>query len=104
MTVSIPASLYTGAVIGSTLSDRAASSTKGGKYDPRPGAVSGLNMTATRLTPGAILVSNSSHLPAIPAPWVMNPAIFPPGWGRRATNQPPTRPATAANTHGHSRD
>jgi len=36
-------------------------------------------MAATRLTVGAISVSNSSHLPAIAGSWLMKPVIFPPG-------------------------
>ena len=100
MTVSISASLRTGAAIGSTLSDRAAASNEGRKYDPPPGAVSGLNMTAARLTPGAISVSNSSHLPAIDASRLMKPVIFPPGRGRPATKPAPTGSETPTNTIG----
>jgi hypothetical protein len=48
-------------MIGTTLSDRTAVSTEGIKIDT--GVVSGLNMIATRLSPGAISESSSSHLP-----------------------------------------
>ena len=48
-------------MIGTTLSDRAAVSTEGIKDDV--GAVSGSNMIAARLSPGAISESSSSHLP-----------------------------------------
>ena len=48
-------------MIGATLSDRAAASNEGIKVDT--GAVSGLNMIAARLSPGAISESSSSHLP-----------------------------------------
>ena len=47
-------------MIGSTLSDRAAVSNEGTKG----AALSGLNMMAARLSPGAISESSSSHLPA----------------------------------------
>ena len=50
---------------GTTLRDRAAVSNEGIKVDA--GVVSGLNMIATRLSPGAIPESRSSHLPAIEA-------------------------------------
>jgi hypothetical protein len=62
MAVSISPSLRTGAMIGPILSDRAAVSNEGIKVDTR--AVSGLNMIAARLSPGAISESSSSHLPA----------------------------------------
>ena len=48
-------------MIGTTLSNRAAVSNEGIKVDT--GAVSGLNMIAARLRPGAISESSSSHLP-----------------------------------------
>src|SRR5262245_4277934 len=48
-------------MICTTLSDRAAVSSEGIKIET--GAVSGLNMIATRLSPGAISESSSSHLP-----------------------------------------
>jgi hypothetical protein len=47
----------TGAMIGATLSDRAAVSNEGLKVET--GAVSGLNMIAARLSPGAISDSSS---------------------------------------------
>jgi hypothetical protein len=57
-------------VIGSTLSDRAAVSNEGFKADAS--TVSGLNMTAARLSPGAISESNASHLPASEASQMAN--------------------------------
>ena len=57
-------------------------------------------MAATRLTPGAISVSNSSHLPAIVSSWLMKPVIFPPGRGRLATKPSPTGSERGANTIG----
>ena len=50
-----------GAMISSTSSDRAAVSSEGIKIETGP--VSGLNMMAARLSPGAISESSSSHLP-----------------------------------------
>jgi hypothetical protein len=52
MAVSISMSLRTGALIGMTLSDRAAVSSEGIKAGAV--AVSGLNMIPARLSPGAI--------------------------------------------------
>src|SRR6516165_4351036 len=52
-------------MIGATLSDRAAVSNEGIQVETR--AASGLNMVATRLSPGAISESSSSHLPPIEA-------------------------------------
>jgi hypothetical protein len=59
-------------------------SNEGRLFDATKGAVSGLNIIPTRLTPGAISVSNSTHLPPNDASEVMNPARFPPGRGRLA--------------------
>src|SRR6516165_8551960 len=96
----ISASLRTGAAIASNLNDRAAVSKEGRYDDPRPGAVSGLNMIATRLTVGAISVSNSSNLPAnSPSVWT-KPVILPPGWDRPATKPSPTGSETTTNTIG----
>src|SRR5215813_4077793 len=89
-----------GAAIGATLNDRAAASNAGRTYRPPLGAVSGLRMAATRLTPGAISASNSSHLLATVASWLMKPVIFPPGRGRLATKPSPTGSDTDANTIG----
>src|ERR1700730_6062663 len=86
------------AAIGATLSDRAAASNAGRKYDPPPGVVSGLNMIAARLTPGAISVSSSSHLPAIVASWLLKPVRFPTGRARLATKPSLTGSPTTTNT------
>ena len=58
-------------MISSTLSDRAAVSSEGIKSDP--GSVSGLNMMAARLSPGAISESSSSHLPPSEASLLAKP-------------------------------
>jgi hypothetical protein len=53
-------------------------------------APSGLNVIAARLSPGAISVSSSSHLPASGASKVAKPVTFPSGGqaaGRCAGNQ-----------------
>jgi hypothetical protein len=70
-------------MIGSTLSDRAAASNEGIKIDT--GLMSGLNIMAARLSPGAISESNSSHLPASVASKLPKPVTFPPGWLSRGT-------------------
>ena len=62
--------------------------------------MSGLNIIAARVRPGAISVSNSSHLLAIDASSELNPVMFPPGLCRLATKPEPTGSATAANTIG----
>src|SRR5215471_8096850 len=73
-----------GAMIGTTLSDRAAITNEGVKNDT--GAVSGLNMIAARLSPGAISESSSSHLPPIEGSYpTPKPVMFPPGWLSRGT-------------------
>src|SRR6516165_8161423 len=70
-------------MVATTLSDWAAVSNEGIKADT--GAVSGLNMIATRLSPGAISESSSSHLPPSEASKTAKPVMFPPGWLSRAT-------------------
>src|SRR5262245_3098878 len=70
-------------MIGATLSDRAAASNEGIKADA--GAVSGLNMMAVRLSPGAISESNSSHLPPSVASKPLKPVTFPLGRSSRET-------------------
>ena len=84
MAVSISASLRTGAVISATLRDRAAVSSEGIKDDALE-AVSGLNMIAARLRPGAISESSSSHLPPSEASRPAKPVAFPPGRSSRGT-------------------
>src|SRR5215471_2395654 len=64
------------------------------------GAVSGLNVMATRLMPGAISLSNSSDLLAIDSSKTVNPVRLPPGWDRLATKRELIGSATSANTIG----
>jgi hypothetical protein len=47
-------------------------------------------MIVARLTPGAISVSNCSHLPPFPASILTKPVRFPPGRGTLATKPAPT--------------
>jgi hypothetical protein len=85
-------------VIASTLSDRAAVSNEGIKDDAVP--VSGLNMIAASLSPGAISESNSSHLPPSEASMLAKPVVFPPGWLSRATMPLATGSLTLTKTIG----
>ena len=62
------------AVIGVTLSVRAAVSIEGIKADMK--ALSGLNMIAARLSPGVISDNNSSHLPPSGASKMAKPVTF----------------------------
>ena len=89
-------SMATGAIPG----DPAAASNDARKYFPAPGAVSGLNMNAARLMPGAISFSRLSHLPPMAASMFVNPVMLPPGRGRPATKPEPTGSLTIANTIG----
>jgi hypothetical protein len=63
-------------------------------------AVSGLNIMATRLMPGAISLSNSSILLVIDASKTVNPVRLPPGWDRLATKRELIGSLTSANTIG----
>jgi hypothetical protein len=87
-----------GAMTGTTLSDRAAISIEGIKVDT--GAVSGLNMIATHLSPGAISDSKSSHLPPSVASRRAKPVIFPPGRLSDATRSVATGSLTFTKTIG----
>jgi Metallo-beta-lactamase superfamily len=58
----------------------------------------GLNIIATRVTAGAISLSNPSHLPANDGSCMRKPVIFPPGRGRPSTK--PEGSATFENTIG----
>jgi hypothetical protein len=82
-------------MIGSTLSDRAAVSSEGIK-----GLVSGLNMIAARLSPGAISESSSSHLPTSEASKTAKPVMFPPGRLSVATRPLATGSPTFTKTIG----
>ena len=57
-------------------------------------------MTATRVTPGAISLSNSSHLPLRPYSNCIKPVALPPGRARLSTKPAPTGSGTCANTIG----
>src|SRR5271169_3131538 len=58
-------------------------------------------MIATRLTPGASSMSNSSHLPPSVASMLMKPVRFPPGRGRLATKPALTGSATEVDGWPH---
>src|SRR5262249_14417525 len=60
----------------------------------------GSRSTATRVTPGAISLSSSSHFAPIPYPKRETQVGFPPGGARLETNPCPTGSVTAANTIG----
>jgi hypothetical protein len=57
-------------------------------------------MIATRLRPGAISESSSSHLPASEASKLAKPVMFPPGWLSRATMPLATGSPAPAKTIG----
>ena len=99
MAVSISMSLRTCAMIGSTLSDRAADSNEGIQVDTGA-AMSGLNMIAARFSPGAISESSSSHLPPNEASKLAKPVVLPLGRSSRATMPLTTGSATFAKTIG----
>src|SRR5262249_26734357 len=61
---------------------------------------SGCTMTATRVTLGAISLSNSTHLPPIPGSKLENPVTLPPGLAKLSTKPSPTGSAHIANTIG----
>src|SRR6516164_10758201 len=85
-------------MIGATLSDRAAVSIEGIKANAV--TVSGLNMIAARLSPGAISESSSSHLAPSEASKLAKPVMFPPGWLSRGTMPLVTGSPTPAKTIG----
>src|SRR5215468_6822105 len=85
-------------MIGSTLSDRAAVSSEGIKIDT--GSVSGLNIIAVRLSPGAISESSSSHLPPSEASQLTKPVMFPLGRSSRGTRPLATGSVTFTKTIG----
>ena len=57
-------------------------------------------MTATRVTPGAISLSSSSHFPPKPYSYWTKPVALPPGRARLSTKPAPTGSATAVNIIG----
>src|SRR4051794_32942689 len=82
--------LRTGATIASTPKDAAAASIGPMKYEPPPGAVSGLTSSAMRVTRGSISLSSSTHLPAIVDSRLVKPVTLPPGRSRLARKPSPT--------------
>src|SRR6516165_7612494 len=62
--------------------------------------MAGSRRTATRVTPGAISLSSSSHFALKPYSKLVNPVALPPGRARLSTKPAPTGSATAANTIG----
>src|SRR6516164_9626140 len=64
------------------------------------GDVSGLNMTPMRASPGAISLSNSSHLPPIENSYALKPVRLPPGFATLATKPCATGSETCVNTTG----
>src|SRR6516164_2770119 len=64
------------------------------------GLMSGLNMIAARLSPGAISESSLSHLPPSEASKVAKPVMFPLGRSSRATMPLATGSPTFAKTIG----
>src|SRR5262245_12491558 len=67
---------------------------------PIPEAMVGSRRTATRLTPGAICLSTSSHFPLRPYSNMRKPVALPPGRAKFATKPAPTGSMTTANTIG----
>src|SRR5215471_917559 len=61
--------------------------------------MSGSNMMAARLSPGAISESSSSHLPPSEGSKVAKPVMFPPGWLSRGT-----MPLATGFAHGRKDD
>jgi hypothetical protein len=72
----------TGTMTGSTPSDGAAASIERMK-NLDCGAVSGLNITATRASPGATSLSRSSHLLPTENSNPLKPVMLPPGYNRQ---------------------
>ena len=57
-------------------------------------------MTAARVTPGAISLSNSNHFPLVPYSNRVNPVVLAPGRARLATYPAPTGSVTLTKTIG----
>ena len=70
---------------------------------PMPAVIAGSRRTATRLRPGAIALSNSSHFPLRVYSNCRNPVALPPGRARLSTKPAPTGSGTATNTIGTAR-
>ena len=60
-------------------------------------------MTATRVTFGAICLSNSNHFALMPNSNMIKPVALPPGRARLSTKPAPTGSGTIANTIGTMR-
>src|SRR5262249_53758351 len=69
---------------------------------PLPAGFAGSRSTATRFTPGAICLSNSSHFAANPDSNEVNPVALPPGRARLSTNPEPIGSGTCVNTNRYS--
>ena len=67
---------------------------------PIPARYRGSRRTATRFTPGATSLSNSSHFALIPYSNCVKPVTLPPGRARLSTKPAPTGSGTFANTIG----
>ena len=67
---------------------------------PSPGGYSGVAKDATRVTPGAICLSSSSHFPLRPYSNEVKPVALPPGRARLSTKPAPTGSTTCTNTMG----
>jgi hypothetical protein len=67
---------------------------------PIPEAMAGSRRTATRVTPGTICLSSSSHFPLRPYSNMRKPLALPPGRAKLATKPAPTGSMTIVNTIG----
>src|SRR5205823_5630990 len=67
---------------------------------PIPAGIVASRRTAARVTPGAISLSSSSHLPLTPYSDVVNPVALPPGRARLATKPAATGSGVWVNTIG----
>jgi len=67
---------------------------------PIPAGVLASRNTATRVTPGAIALSNSSHLAQISYSAVVKPVALPPGRARLSTKPAATGSGVCVNTMG----
>ena len=67
---------------------------------PIPAGMAGSRRTATRVTPGAISLSSSSHFPLKPYSNDIKPVALPPGRARLSTKPAPTGSGTIVNTIG----
>src|SRR5262245_57828945 len=89
----------TGVAIACTPCDGPAASTERMK-NLDCGAVSGLNITATRVRLGANSLSRSTHFPPTENSYVLKPGRLPPGLVKLAINPCSTGSETRTNTTG----